>query len=65
MDSTHKTNDLEWLLYNLLVRDEVGQWVIGAHILTAREDSDIVATGLREVYLILHIIKSLLTIVLD
>jgi hypothetical protein len=49
MDSTHDTNELKWQLYNLLIRDEVGQWIIGAHILTAREDSDIVAAGLREV----------------
>jgi hypothetical protein len=49
MDSTHDTNELKWQLYNFLIRDEVGQWIIGAHILTAREDSDIVAAGLREV----------------
>ena len=49
MDSTHSTNELGWMLYNMMVRDECSQWVVAAHILTAREDSDIVAVGLREV----------------
>jgi hypothetical protein len=49
MDSTHCTNELGWILYNLMVRDEWGSWIVAAHILTAREDSDIVAAGLREV----------------
>jgi hypothetical protein len=47
MDSTHQTNHLEWYLYNLCVRDEQGSWCPVAHILTAREDSDITAEGLR------------------
>ncbi|SLM33896.1 MULE transposase domain, partial [Lasallia pustulata] len=49
MDSTHKTNKLRWFLYTLMVRDEHGSWIPGAHILTAREDSDIVATGLKTI----------------
>jgi len=38
-----------WLLYNLMIQNEQGDWVPGAHILTAREDSDIVAAGLCQV----------------
>ena len=49
MDSTHKTNNLAWFLFNLMIRDEHGEWVPGAHILTSHQDSDIVAAGLREV----------------
>jgi len=49
MDSTHNTNQMGWLLYNLMIRNEQGDWVPGAHILTAREDSDIVAAGLCQV----------------
>lgn len=49
MDSTHQTNKLSWLLYTLMVRDEYGSWIPGAHMMTAREDSDIVAIGLRQV----------------
>ena len=47
MDSTHQTNHLEWYLYNICVRDEQGSWCPVAHILTAREDSDITAEGLK------------------
>ena len=47
MDSTHKTNGMGWLLYNLMVRNEEGMWIPGAHMLTMREDSDVVAAGLR------------------
>ena len=32
-----------------MVRDEQGSWIPGAHMLTAREDSDIVAAGLQTV----------------
>lgn len=49
MDSTHQTSKLSWLLYTLMVRDEYGSWVPGAHIITAHEDSDIVAAGLKQV----------------
>src|SRR6266498_627323 len=47
MNSTHCTNRLNWFLYTVIVRDKCGSWVPTAHILTAREDSDIVACGLR------------------
>ena len=47
MDSTHKTNWLDWLLYTVMVRDEYASWVPTAHILTEKEDSDIMAAGLR------------------
>jgi hypothetical protein len=46
MDSTHKTNYLKWFLYTIMVRDESGSWMPTAHMLTACEDSDIVAAGL-------------------
>ena len=51
MDSTHKTNEMGWYLYNLMIRNEEGVWVPGAHMLTMKEDSDIVAAGLRQVCL--------------
>jgi hypothetical protein len=47
MDSTHNTNFLRWFLYTIMVRDEYGIWIPTAHILTAREDSDIIAEALR------------------
>jgi hypothetical protein len=50
MDSTHETNALGWYLYNLTVRDERGHWMPVAHILTAREDSDVVAEALCTVF---------------
>ncbi len=49
MDSTHQPNKLSWLLYTLMVRDEYGSWIPDAHMMTAREDSNIVAVGLRQV----------------
>lgn len=49
IDSTHQTNKLSWLLYTLMVTDEYGSWVPGAYIVTAREDSDIIAAGLKQV----------------
>jgi len=49
MNSTHCTNKLSRLLYNLMICDEEGSWVPGAQMLTGREDSDIVAADLRQV----------------
>ncbi len=49
MDSNHQTNKLSGLLYILIVRDEYDSWIPGAYMITAREDSDIVAVGLRQV----------------
>ena len=49
MDCTQQTNKLSWLLYTLMVRDEYGSWIPGAHMMTAREDSDIVAVGFNQV----------------
>ena len=49
MDSTHNMNRLQWFLYTIMVWDEHGSWVPGAHMLTAKEDSDICAAGLQTV----------------
>ena len=49
MDATHDTNKLKWLLYTVMVRNQYGSFVPAAHLLTQKEDSDIVAVGLREI----------------
>ncbi len=49
MDFTYQTNKLSWLLYTLMVRDEDSSWIPGANMMTASEDIDIVAVGLRQV----------------
>ena len=46
MDSTHKTNHLDWKLFSLIVRDEHAKWIPCAHMLSDNEDGDIVATFL-------------------
>lgn len=46
LDSTHQTNWLGWFLYTLLVRDECGSWRPCGHMLTQKEDGDILASGL-------------------
>lgn len=43
MDSTHQTNWLGWFLYTPLVRDECGAWRPCAHIITQKEDGNILA----------------------
>ncbi len=43
MDSTHKSNQLSWKLFTVMVRDEHGSWILCAHILSDNEDGDIVA----------------------
>ena len=49
MDATYCTNEMRWLLYTLMVRDEQGKWIPGAHILTAKEDSDVLELGVKQV----------------
>jgi MULE transposase domain len=49
MDATHDSNKLKWLLYTVMVRNQYGSFVPTAHILTQKEDSDIVAVALREI----------------
>lgn len=49
MDATHCTNEMRWLLYTLMVRNEQGNWIPGAHILTAKEDSDVFKLGVKQV----------------
>jgi hypothetical protein len=49
MDATHDSNKLKWLLYTIMVRNQYGSYVPAAHILTQKQDSDIVAVGLREI----------------
>ena len=46
MDSTHKTNHLDWKLFSLLVRDEHAKWIPCAHMLSDNEDGDIIAAFL-------------------
>ena len=47
MDSIHKINGMGWLLYNLMVWNKEGMWIPGAYMLIIKEDSDVVAAGLR------------------
>ena len=47
MDSTHNTNHLKWKLFTLMIRDEYGSWIPGAHMLTTNEDGDIIGEFLR------------------
>ena len=49
MDSTHCTNALGWYLYTLMVRDEYGSWIPSAHLLSAWEDSEVLAEALCKV----------------
>ena len=49
MDSTHHTNHLKWKLFTLMVRDEGGSWIPGAHMLTEYEDGDIIGDFLRQI----------------
>ncbi|KAL1973573.1 hypothetical protein VTN31DRAFT_6208 [Thermomyces dupontii] len=51
MDSMHNTNKLRWHLFSLIVRAECGNWIPAAHSLTAKLDSDIVASALQQVRL--------------
>lgn len=53
MDATHNTNEMKWLLYTLMVRQKHGKWIPGAHILTAKADSNIVQKGLEQVSIVL------------
>ena len=46
IDATHKTNQLGWLLYTLMVRDDYGSWLPTCYILTEKPDGDILALGL-------------------
>lgn len=49
MDSTHNTNQLKWKLFTLMIRDECGSWIPGAHMLTSNEDGDIIGEFLRQI----------------
>lgn len=50
MNSTHNTNHLVWLLYNLMSSNKQEEdWVPEAHILTACGVSDIVAAELHQI----------------
>jgi hypothetical protein len=43
MDSTHKTNQLEWKLFTLMVRDQYACWHPVAHALLSNEFSELIA----------------------
>ena len=43
MDSTHKTNQLEWKLFTIMVRDEHGCWIPVAHALISNEFGELIA----------------------
>lgn len=47
MDSTHHTNALKWKLFTLMVRDECGSWIPGAHMLASNEDGNLIGAFLR------------------
>jgi hypothetical protein len=43
MDSTHKTNQLEWKLFTLMVRNEHAHWLPVAHALLSHEFGELIA----------------------
>ena len=43
IDSTHKTNQLEWKLFTLMARDEYGCWHPTAHALLSHEFGELIA----------------------
>lgn len=49
MDATDHTDELKWQLYSLFIRNECEVWCPAAHMLTEKEDSDIVSARLRKV----------------
>lgn len=49
MDVTHCTDEVRWYLYMLFVHDEHDCRNRVAHLLYGRQDSDIVAKGLKQV----------------
>ena len=49
MNSTHNTNQLKWKLFTLMIRDECGSWIPGAHMLSSNEDGDIIGEFLRQI----------------
>lgn len=49
MDATHNTNGMRWILYTVMIRETHGTWVPGAHILTAKADSNVIRLGLEQV----------------
>jgi MULE transposase domain len=43
IDSTHKTNQLEWKLFTLIVRDQYASWLPVAHSLLSHEFGELIA----------------------
>lgn len=43
IDSTHKTNQLEWKLFTLIVRDTYACWLPVAHALVSNEFGELIA----------------------
>jgi MULE transposase domain len=43
MDSTHKTNQLEWKLFTIMVRDTYACWLPVAHALMSNEFGELIA----------------------
>ncbi|KAH8585869.1 hypothetical protein B0O99DRAFT_645992 [Bisporella sp. PMI_857] len=43
MDSTHKTNQLEWKLFTLMVRDQYACWHSVAYALLSNEFGELIA----------------------
>ena len=43
IDSTHKTNQLEWKLFTLMIRDQYGSWRPVAHGLLSHEFGELIA----------------------
>ncbi len=49
MDSTYKSNQLSWKLFTLMIQNEHGSWIPGAHMVSDNEDGDIVAVFLQQI----------------
>ncbi len=49
MDSTHKSNQLSWKLFIVIVCDEHESWIPGTHMLSDNEVHDIVAVCLQQI----------------
>lgn len=43
MDSTHKSNYLNWKLFTIMVKEEHVSWISEVHMLSNHEDGDIIA----------------------
>ncbi|RHZ82220.1 hypothetical protein Glove_110g102 [Diversispora epigaea] len=47
IDSTHKTNQYDYRLFTLYIRNRYSCWDVGAHFFVSNEDSDTIAEALK------------------